>query len=326
MSALAATVKLELRVAAQATATLERELAIASTTLLAAQLRGSDPAALRRLAAQLLLQLTPGVGTTLDVGAAAGRLLGQNQAVVGEAGSVPQTIVDEALVHLLGTAGDRVRSRLAVAVQLSTKLPMTNDSDLIAVLAQARTALTGLRTDAAWGVHRSVALGHADVALQVGENLVWITERNACPHCLAYAGHVTAPGKPFPPGLTYGDKALTPYGPLLGPPLHPHCRCEVELTELEPGELDVNLAREAARSVARGLTDYQSEAGKQRAVDRLLQGKTGLPVVQLPKSVLERAARDLKTKQFKARPGSAQAQAEIAQRARDRARRGTSKV
>jgi hypothetical protein len=178
--------------------------------------------------------------------------------------------------------------------------------------------------DKAWKAHRSKILGLIKEAKTDGQSVVWVAERNGCPSCLAYQGHVVAPGQPFPPGLTYGDAPITPHGKLVGPPLHPNCRCELESTDLEPGALDLALAREAARSVARGLTDYASEPAKIRATRRLLAkaDKAGL----LPKSVLERAQRNVADSKYKARPGSAGAKAEIRERARDRARARSRKV
>lgn len=178
--------------------------------------------------------------------------------------------------------------------------------------------------DRAWKAHRTLVLAQVDKARKAGQNVVWVAERNGCTTCLAYQGHVVAPGQEFPAGLTYGDAPIKPHGKLIGPPLHPHCRCELESTDLEPGALDLPLAREAARSVARGLTDYASEPAKIRATRRLLAkaDKAGL----LPKSVAERAARNVAASKYKDRPGSPGARAEIAKRARDRARARSRKV
>jgi hypothetical protein len=101
--------------------------------------------------------------------------------------------------------------------------------------------------DKAWKAHRAKILAQVKAAKDAGQSVVWVAERNACPSCLAYQGHVVAPGQEFPPGLTYGDTPIRPHGKLVGPPLHPHCQCELEETYLEPGTLDLALAREAAR-------------------------------------------------------------------------------
>lgn len=185
-------------------------------------------------------------------------------------------------------------------------------------------AVVSTAEDKAWKAHRAKILTQTAAAESAGQNVVWVAERNACPSCLAYQGHVVKPGQAFPTGLTYDDAPIQPYGKLIGPPLHPHCRCELESTDLEPGEIDLPLAREAARSVARGLTDYASEPAKLRATKRLLamSGRAGL----LPKSVLDRARANLADATFKARPGSPAAKAEIARRRAQRVRTAARKA
>lgn len=312
------TIKAENAAKLQASAQLRKDLAVAATVLVAAQAHGLAGAGLLRMITDLLGGIVPRAQTVLETWAEQARHLGWAQA---GSRSVPwQMPQNERTAEVIGTADARAKAVLAEAVELAGKLPMAERSDLLAVLAKARVAIKTQEQDAGWVVVRGVALGHADVAKDEGLNLVWVAERNACLNCLAYQGHVAAPGRPFPAGLTYGDKPLAPWGLLVGPPLHPHCRCQLELTELQPGQLDVDLAREAARSVARGFSDFASEPATHRAADRLIRGVTGLPAVKLPKSVLARTARNLAAGKFKARPGSIQARAEIAQRARDRAR------
>jgi hypothetical protein len=201
---------------------------------------------------------------------------------------------------------------------------MEEARDLDAVLTHAQRAVRGLETDAGWVVQRSITLAKHQAAHASSWNLVWVTERNACLNCLAYAGRVVSPLGLFPEGLTYGDNPLRSYGPLVGPPLHPNCRCQLDRTNLAAGTLDIGLAREAARSIARGLSDYASNPAAMRAVERLVSGTTGLPdaaLIQLPRSVIDRARRNLASGQFRFRPGSPEARAVIKQRARDRARR-----
>jgi hypothetical protein len=317
----AETRRLEDVMAAKTVAQLRADLGLAGVSIVAAQLRGGEPSALRRLIQSLFGAINPATQSYLAQALELGRKLGRVQGGLVRPGM--EVIEDPSGQAIVDTTDQRILGRIDEAIDLSTKLPMTSSDDTMAVLAKARSSILMGEQAAGWTVHRAAVLGQAEVAKAAGLNLVWIAERNACPACLAYQGHVVAPGASFPRGLTYGDRPITPYGKLIGPPLHPHCRCQVETSDLPAGSLDVSLAREAARSVARGLSDFQSEVGKLRSVDKLLAGSTGLPHVQLPKSVLERAARNRAAKVFKARPGSPQAKLEIAQRARDRARRGT---
>lgn len=322
----AQTRQLEQATADRATAELRKDLGLIAAVLVAAQIRGAVPSALTTMASRLLLGIRPNMQLFLLKGAELGRALGRKQAHRMADGPSTGSIPDASLDGVILSADGRIIRRLTEAVDLAAALPMNDTDDLIAVISKARSSILLAETDASWVVHRSVAIGQAEVALATGQNLVWVAERNACPACLAYQGHVVAPGAVFPTGLTYGDRPVMPYGRLIGPPLHPHCRCQLELTGLEAGSIDPDLAREAARSVARGLTDFQSEVGKRRSADKLIRGTTGLTPVRLPKSVLERAARNLREGKFKARPGSVQRGPEIQQRARDRARARSRKV
>lgn len=294
----------------QASQRLAAELTAIAAVLIGAGLRGATPDTLRTLIRRLLSELVTSAQTALEVAAARGRTLGRSQA--GETGRDDPPLADEVLQRIIETSDLRSAAHLDNAIQLSTQLPMTSSDDILAVISRAQGGVRTQRADASWVTHRGVALGVAEVARERQRAVVWIAERDACLHCLAYQGRVVEPGKPFPPGLTYADKSLPQLGALLGPPLHPHCRCQLEETDLEPGTIDPGLAREAARSVARGLTDHASEPARLRAADRLVKGALGSRL--LPKSVLDRARRNVRDRRFKARPDSAAARAEIARR------------
>ena len=100
----------------------------------------------------------------------------------------------------------------------------------------------------------------ADVAKETGESLTFVPERDACVHCTRYAGEVAGPNG-FPKGLTFGKKPLENKGHFSAPPLHPHCRCDVEIG-LTP-EYRQALKREAVRSILRG-TKLPSESERVR--------------------------------------------------------------
>lgn len=105
---------------------------------------------------------------------------------------------------------------------------------------------------------------------------LWVSEVNACVHCLAYSGMIVPPGEKFPGGLTFGRRSYHPE-PLIGPPLHPYCRCHLE-GGLSP-EYAAALRRESIRSVLRGYS-LQSESMKTRidAAARLLDSGVSAPV------------------------------------------------
>lgn len=158
----------------------------------------------------------------------------------------------------------------------------------------ARQAVTRVDATVVSEVVAAATTGTVDVARQVGAQLVWIAERDGCLHCLAYSG-ITTEGV-FPPGLTFGDEPLRPHGVLHGPPLHPHCRCVIELWDPSDTAYIDGLRREARRSVLRGDA-ASSEASKLRAADRLLKAGSGLP-----KSVESKARKAVKAGKFADRP------------------------
>lgn len=318
---------LEERQAGVASQGLRRELAAAVAVILAAKERGVTGQALSRLIAAVLGAVTPRAAPSLLQAMTLAWQLGRRQ-ILGPGHAKGRPVPDGTLAEVVAGVDQRARGRLDAAVDLAWQLPLLEDvdGDVAAVLAATRRAVQGVETDAAWTVQRSATLAKHGAADENDFNLVWVTERNACLNCLAYAGRVIAPRGEFPSGLTYGDHPLKSHGPLVGPPLHPHCRCHLDRTSLPAGSLDVNLAREAARSVARGLSDYAADPARFRAVQRLVNGTTGLPdaaLINLPRSVMDRARRNLADGRFRFRPGSPEAQRVIAQRARDRARTRT---
>jgi hypothetical protein len=220
---------LEEAVAGKAVAALRADLGVVGTILTAGQLRGTSGAALLQLVVELLTGVQPATKTYLEHGAELGRRLGRNQAA--EKGAPTEAIVDETLDALIGNADHRLTVRLAEAIKLARALPMRTPDDLLAVLAKARSAILSAEQTAGWVVHRSIALGHMEVAKAAGLNVVWLAERNACPACLAYQGHVAAPGTAFPagqapratpaPALPVPGADHRPGGQLPGPPPGP---------------------------------------------------------------------------------------------------------
>ncbi|MGH3992316.1 MAG: hypothetical protein ACRDSN_07590 [Pseudonocardiaceae bacterium] len=160
-------------------------------------------------------------------------------------------------------------------------------------LARAEQAVQRIEATTAFELTRAAATGVGDVARATGSQLVWIAERDACVHCLAYAG-VTTIGAVFPTGLTFGDRPLIPPGPLVGPPLHPHCRCALQVLGPSDTAVTAALKREAKRSVLRGFSlESESQAARLRAAARLLANGSGLP-----KSVEEYAGRAVRSGEF----------------------------
>lgn len=120
-----------------------------------------------------------------------------------------------------------------------------------------------------WAVNNSANSAVSKASLEMGETMVWISERGGCVHCLAYSGQrSTKTG--FPKDLTFAAKPLNlESGTLPHPPLHNHCRCVIE-----PGisdEYAEALKRESVRSILKGVKeDSESDKVRIEAAKRLL--------------------------------------------------------
>jgi hypothetical protein len=132
-----------------------------------------------------------------------------------------------------------------------------------------------------------------DVADVAGQPLVWVAERDGCVYCLSLAGHVLKrSGDNFPKADRFSDGS-TGQVTVQQPPLHPHCRCTLEV--LVDESYAVALKREAERSILRGFSlQSESNAVRLRAAELLLAD----PDLVAPKSVKEYARRAVKNKQF----------------------------
>lgn len=178
------------------------------------------------------------------------------------------------------------RARVRVVKDLVGTLPMDTKRDLDAVVGKVSSVRARAEGQARWTANEGINAGTSAVARSIGRNLIWVPERDACLHCLAYAGWAVRPGEAFPPGLTFGDAPLGRADRILYPPLHPGCRCQVKTFPGKPGPPPTDgsstdpraaLAREARRSVVYGWTAHGSKAATLRAMSRLLENGADLP-------------------------------------------------
>lgn len=258
---------------------------------------------LRSLAASVQEQLGPilqrEARAALELGAKhageqAGLDVAADRLVLDE---IAQQVIDStpnaAIRHLLTAAGQIANAQTSLDVQVS--------------VAEAQRAVTAVNTGSTYLTNHVANDAARQVAQDAGAKLLWIAERDACVICLALAGEIADPmeGLGFDEFATYGPyhaPTVWPPGmPLMRPPRHPHCRCQVCVWfGTAPGQPDLpeRLKHEAARSILKGWS-LPSESNRVRieAARRLLAaGGRGLPI-----SVQERSAHDVARGKFESR-------------------------
>ncbi|HVL63453.1 MAG TPA: hypothetical protein VM430_18900 [Microbacterium sp.] len=310
---------IEQEAADHAAATLRRRLVELNEALTAAwvKLYGSVTAratksldALGRLLADLLARLRRALAAAVPVarsailaGALAAAQHGVDTAVDAFPASFDVKAVTAAQYARTGREDDVAAivkaGRDRAAALLVPDYATTLTKALTALGAGGERTATELERAARTAANEAATAAARAVAAENGVGLLWVAERDACVHCLAYAGRTVEPGKLFPNDLTYGDKPLDQPDErskgLDGPPLHPNCRCTVRPYSTEwDSDLPRALEREARRSVALGFKlDSESDAVRLRAADRLLKAGAGLP-----KTVEQRARSAVKQGRF----------------------------
>jgi hypothetical protein len=175
--------------------------------------------------------------------------------------------------------------------------------DVDHALAVAQRVESRVETSVVATVHQAVNAGTDVIVTEHDAKPVWLAERDACLHCLAYSGRVRGPGG-FPQDATFAEKPLKPWRqPLLAPPRHPHCRCQLVAWNGVDGGGEGDpfpeaLKREARRSVVKGWAlPTEGVSARQKAAARLLARGA-----DLPPSVEARARAAVRSKRFRTRP------------------------
>lgn len=248
--------------------------------------------------------LTPSMGRPLELAVLDGIQLGYDMSDGDGSGLEVDDPELDAAVESIDTDAQAV---IDAAVELADAWDAADEQAVNDLTIQAYRSVTRAEAATRWSANRALARGVEQAAKEGGDRVVWVPERNACLHCLAYAGLAVEPGELFPPGLTMGDTPLKVYPANAAGvvcPLHPNCRCRLQRYDGPDRTADISsldvasvLWREARRSVIRGLTDYASEPARLRAAERLIRAGASLP-----KTVVERGRRDVKRKSFTQRP------------------------
>lgn len=206
---------------------------------------------------------------------------------------------------VIAAIDDDVRKHLASAEKALDKVDGDTVAAVTDALMPAQKAIHAAEQATTYTVNAASTAGIMSVAAHLPDEevqLVWVSERNACVHCLAYAGEVIHMHDSFPVDLTFGKKPLTPWPEplwLSGPPLHPNCRCRLSVwlghADGAPGPtLPEVLKREAQRSILKGWRmDTEPESVRLAAADRLLARG-----VNAPKSVKAFARTAIERRKF----------------------------
>lgn len=185
----------------------------------------------------------------------------------------------------------RVEKIRALSKIVKLKGDSTSPGMLVALADQARkfgSDLTAKVSDTLVAEHTArqvAACGPDDV-------LIWQPERDACVRCLKYAGQYRSAAGEFKAGQSFDPAAPRPEGTLPGPPLHPNCRCELEIIPQASAPDNAKaLQREAQRSILKGWAlESEGDAVRTRAAQALLNSN-----VIAPKSVIAETRKRLKS-------------------------------
>jgi hypothetical protein len=234
-----------------------------------------DPA---KLQGPALDALVADVLAEMTVAASAATRAGSDRAAVGE---------------LL----DAKRSTLSALSRSLTASDRPSLAQALAMLKQAAafgSGLDGLVSDRLVGQDTTAKRRQAQHGrFRTKQVLMWVPERDACARCQRYAGlTLLDPKDTFPGGLSFDPAQQTTDAPAVpGPPLHPHCRCELQLVPRgDSGPASAALAREAQRSVLKGWSlESEGDASRRRAAQALLSSGDAI----VPKSVKAEARKRL---------------------------------
>lgn len=179
-------------------------------------------------------------------------------------------------------------------LQALAKVVKSQDTPALGVMVAMAQQAAKFGADLTGAVSDTLVARHTteqDRKCGPSEVLIWQPERDACVRCLKYAGEHRGQGDKFPDGLSFDPNAPEPKGHLTGPPLHPNCRCELEVIPKSAApDNSAALQREAQRSVLKGWAlESEGDAVRSRAARALLSANP-----MAPKSVLAEARKRLK--------------------------------
>lgn len=260
----------------------------------------SSNSALKGLEGSVIGALSEAVGSAVTTAQAQGAAFveGASGKAAAKRVAVPAVSLKEERAAVKAAAADGLKeSRALLRKPVVERLGLRG---ILGGLRRARNALSRAKSTITTSVNENVTKTmRATATANKAKYEVWVAERDACVNCLKYAGQIVKKGEDWTGGQSWDPNQVDKNAPGVRPPLHPHCRCRPvpwDPAWAREGEtsLPEAISREAERSVARGFSlASESNASRVRALKELLSGSP-----QLPKTVLERAQRDLKNGEF----------------------------
>lgn len=252
----------------------------------------ADPIRLGQLLADIrrdLADITPAASAPLGTWAARALDLGIRQGG-REARAATAHItagLDDQTLRTIAGADSLIGARIADAEAALTVAGPGFD-DITGALAHAHRAASDMQGAVIQAVNGAANTGITAVADDLGAQRLLIAEPDACLTCAGMSGRLADPGEPFDAAFaaTFTPKPrIWPPGPIVAPPIHPHCRCRITIWRGSAAggtDFPAALRREAQRAVLKGWS-LPSESGpaRIRAAQQLLtRGVTAPQSVQ----------------------------------------------
>lgn len=241
-------------------------------------------AALKGLEGSVISALSEAVGSAVTAAASQGKAF--VEAATGEPAAAkvdpgkPDLKAERAAVKAAVKEGESAFKKLLQR----TVIERLGLRGILAGLRQARNTLGRAKSTITTSVNANVERTmRATATANDAPYELWVSERDACVNCLAYAGRIVKKGEDFPGGKSWDPKQRDGKAKGVRPPLHPHCRCRPvpwNPAWAKPGEVSLPeaVSREAQRSIARGFSlPSESNASRIRALKELLKGNPDLP-------------------------------------------------
>lgn len=184
-------------------------------------------------------------------------------------------MLDDAAVEALDGVETKAPEGIAETRNRLKAASLDTLPDLLTTIQPLSTSVSEMRATASWATNTAANSATEAAAQQMGTGVIWVPERDACVRCTSYAGQTSINGGSFGPSQAFGDSLPT----LPFPPLHPHCRCQLQEWNPNDAMTPLVLRREAVRSILRGYSlPSESVAARLRAARTALDRGYKAPV------------------------------------------------